>query len=184
MIKLAFSEHECMHIAPCLLFHINITLLWQYFSCHEHEQFAIQQGSSSYYVYLFLQGFSLKLRSFNTFWHVLFTEIFRRVYEKSFEYGNVVKMWAGPQLFIFLVDPRDVEIILSSHVHIDKASEYRFFKPWLGDGLLISTGQKWRAHRKLIAPTFHLNVLKSFIDLFNANSREVSWYILWIIKSC
>ncbi|CAL7952373.1 unnamed protein product [Xylocopa violacea] len=32
---------------------------------------------------------------------------------------------------------------------------------------------KWRAHRKLIAPTFHLNVLKTFIDLFNANSRAV-----------
>nr|NP_001352320.1 cytochrome P450 4g15-like [Anoplophora glabripennis]QYA71968.1 cytochrome P450 [Anoplophora glabripennis] len=100
-------------------------------------------------------------------------EIFKNVYDKSFEYGNVVKMWAGPKLLIFLMDPRDVEIILSSNVHIDKASEYRFFKPWLGDGLLISTGQKWRAHRKLIAPTFHLNVLKSFIDLFNANSREV-----------
>lgn len=35
------------------------------------------------------------------------------------------------------------------------------------------TGQTWRTHRKLIAPTFHLNVLKSFIDLFNANSRAV-----------
>lgn len=35
------------------------------------------------------------------------------------------------------------------------------------------TGSKWRAHRKLIAPTFHLNVLKSFIDLFNANSRAL-----------
>lgn len=34
-------------------------------------------------------------------------------------------------------------------------------------------GQKWRSHRKLIAPTFHLNVLKSFIDLFNANSKAV-----------
>ena len=34
-------------------------------------------------------------------------------------------------------------------------------------------GQKWRNHRKLIAPTFHLNVLKSFIDLFNANARAV-----------
>jgi cytochrome P450 family 4 len=34
-------------------------------------------------------------------------------------------------------------------------------------------GKKWRAHRKLIAPTFHLNVLKTFIDLFNANSRAV-----------
>jgi cytochrome P450 family 4 len=66
-----------------------------------------------------------------------------------------------------------LQLILGSTVHIDKSPEYRFFKPWLGNGLLISTGEKWRAHRKLIAPTFHLNVLKSFLDLFNANSRDV-----------
>ncbi|KAF7277733.1 cytochrome P450 4g15 [Rhynchophorus ferrugineus] len=99
-------------------------------------------------------------------------EIFTRIYRRSFAYGKTIKLWAGSRLIIFLTDPDDVEIILSSHVHIDKSPEYRFFKPWLGDGLLISTGQKWRAHRKLIAPTFHLNVLKSFIDLFNKNSRE------------
>ncbi|XP_068628223.1 cytochrome P450 4g15 [Battus philenor] len=102
-------------------------------------------------------------------------EIFTNIVKKSTEFDNeaVVKLWIGPRLLVFLYDPRDVELILSSHVHIDKADDYRFFKPWLGDGLLISTGQKWRSHRKLIAPTFHLNVLKSFIDLFNANSRAV-----------
>lgn len=42
---------------------------------------------------------------------------------------------------------------------------------WVKNDLNI--GQKWRNHRKLIAPTFHLNVLKSFIDLFNANARAV-----------
>ncbi|XP_020278616.1 cytochrome P450 4g15 [Pseudomyrmex gracilis] len=99
--------------------------------------------------------------------------IFRTVYRKSFEFDQVIKIWLGPKLVIFLMDPRDVEIILSSHVYIDKSTEYRFFEPWLGNGLLISTGHKWRAHRKLIAPTFHLNVLKTFIDLFNANSRAV-----------
>lgn len=99
--------------------------------------------------------------------------IFQKFYEKSYEYKNVIRLWVGPKLVVFLTDPRDVEVILSSHVYIDKSAEYRFFKPWLGNGLLISTGPKWRAHRKLIAPTFHLNVLKSFIDLFNANSRAV-----------
>ncbi|KAK0087453.1 hypothetical protein PV325_000952 [Microctonus aethiopoides] len=99
--------------------------------------------------------------------------IFRNVYKQSFEYDQVIRLWIGPKLVVFLVDPRDVEVILSSHVYIDKSAEYRFFQPWLGNGLLISTGQKWRVHRKLIAPTFHLNVLKSFIDLFNANSRAV-----------
>lgn len=99
--------------------------------------------------------------------------IFRKFYERSFEFDQVIKLWIGPKLVVFLIDPRDVEVILSSNVYIDKSSEYRFFKPWLGNGLLISSGQKWRAHRKLIAPTFHLNVLKSFIDLFNANSHCV-----------
>lgn len=99
--------------------------------------------------------------------------IFRNIYSRSFEFDQVIKLWIGPKLIVFLVDPRDAEVILSSHVYIDKSSEYRFFQPWLGNGLLISTGPKWRAHRKLIAPTFHLNVLKSFIDLFNANSRAV-----------
>lgn len=37
----------------------------------------------------------------------------------------------------------------------------------------VPLGHKWRSHRKLIAPTFHLNVLKGFIDLFNENSRQV-----------
>ncbi|CAL7952372.1 unnamed protein product [Xylocopa violacea] len=99
--------------------------------------------------------------------------IFQKVYSQSYDYGEIVKLWIGPKLVVFLYDPRDVEVILSSHVYIDKSDEYRFFKPWLGNGLLISTGHKWRAHRKLIAPTFHLNVLKTFIDLFNANSRAV-----------
>lgn len=101
-----------------------------------------------------------------------FTDVFDRLYKRSFEFQSVIKIWAGSRLLVFLTDPRDVELVLSSHVHIDKSPEYRYFKPWLGDGLLISTGQKWRAHRKLIAPTFHLNVLKSFIDLFNVNSRN------------
>uniref|UniRef100_A0A182K968 Uncharacterized protein n=1 Tax=Anopheles christyi TaxID=43041 RepID=A0A182K968_9DIPT len=145
--------------------------------------------------------------------------VFRTIIEKGKEYNEVIKIWIGPKLIVFLVDPRDVELLLSSHVYIDKSPEYRFFKPWLGNGLLISTGKyinkakaiqrctvdkllptngekpigtkrdvsiciydrstnplarhKWRQHRKLIAPTFHLNVLKSFIDLFNENSRLV-----------
>lgn len=99
--------------------------------------------------------------------------IFKTVTERGREFNKVIKVWIGPKLLVFLVDPNDIELVLSSQVYIDKAPEYRFFKPWLGDGLLISTGNKWRSHRKLIAPTFHLNVLKSFIDLFNENSRLV-----------
>lgn len=39
-----------------------------------------------------------------------------------------------------------------------------------GNGLLISSGEHWRSHRKLIAPAFHQFVLKSFVGAFNRNS--------------
>nr|CAD7579172.1 unnamed protein product [Timema californicum] len=61
--------------------------------------------------------------------------------------------------------------ILGSSVHINKPIEYGFFKRWFGNGLLISTGEIWRTHRKLIAPTFHLHVLKSFITQLNTHSN-------------
>lgn len=56
------------------------------------------------------------------------------------EYQQIAKFWIGPKLLVFLIDPRDIEIILSSHIYIDKSTEYRFFQPWLGNGLLISSG--------------------------------------------
>jgi cytochrome P450 family 4 len=100
-------------------------------------------------------------------------EIFAKAKSVANVYGNVVRGWLGHRLVVFLSDPRDIEIILSSHVHIDKSPEYRLFQPWFGNGLLISTGEKWRTHRKLIAPAFHMNILKSFIPIFNDNSKFV-----------
>lgn len=88
-------------------------------------------------------------------------------------YGNVARGFLGYKVVVFLTDPRDVELILNNNVHLQKSSEYRFFKPWLGDGLLISNGEKWRSHRKLIAPAFHQLVLKSFVGAFNRNSVRV-----------
>ncbi|XP_045459539.1 cytochrome P450 4g15-like [Melitaea cinxia] len=100
-------------------------------------------------------------------------ELITLALEYADRYGTVVRGWLGTKLLIFLSDPDDVEVILNSHIHIDKASEYRFFKPWLGEGLLISSGEKWRSHRKMIAPTFHINILKSFVGVFNQNSKNV-----------
>ncbi|XP_071558603.1 cytochrome P450 4g15-like [Temnothorax nylanderi] len=89
------------------------------------------------------------------------------------KYGSVVGAYLGSKVVVFLADPQDVEIILSSSVHIDKAEEYALFKPWLGDGLLITKGDKWRRHRKVIAPTFHMNILKTFVPLFYENSIDL-----------
>lgn len=105
--------------------------------------------------------------------HLKFSEILEECFRLGEIYGHVARGFLGYKVIVFLTDPRDVELILNSNVHLTKSSEYRFFKPWLGDGLLISKGEKWRSHRKLIAPTFHQLVLKSFVSAFNRNSWKL-----------
>nr|UPO37782.1 cytochrome P450 4g1 [Liriomyza trifolii] len=89
------------------------------------------------------------------------------------KYGDTLRAWLGHVLIVFLTNPADIEIILSSNNHLTKAEEYRYFKPWFGDGLLISTGSHWRHHRKMIAPTFHQSILKSFVPTFVQHSKAV-----------
>ncbi|XP_013185532.2 cytochrome P450 4g15 [Amyelois transitella] len=101
------------------------------------------------------------------------TDVIRICLNYSAQYGPVVRAWLGNRLYVFIQNPDDIEVILNSQIHIEKSDEYDLFKPWLGEGLLISKGNKWRTHRKLIAPTFHINILKSFISVFNQNSVNV-----------
>ncbi|XP_030750790.1 cytochrome P450 4g1-like [Sitophilus oryzae] len=98
----------------------------------------------------------------------------KRAYELFKQYKtDVAKAYAGPYLYTLLANPNDVELILGSQQHLEKSWEYRLFEPWLGDGLLISKGERWRSHRKMIAPTFHSSILKSFFPVFNKNANRL-----------
>lgn len=69
-----------------------------------------------------------------------------------------------------ILDPDDAEIIFSSSKNIDKAAFYKFFKIWLGEGLLTSSGQKWHERRKMLTPAFHFSILETFLETFIKNS--------------
>lgn len=71
---------------------------------------------------------------------------------------------------VVILDPKYLEIVLSSQQMIKKSSLYDFLVGWLGRGLLLSWGKKWHSRRKIITPTFHFKILEQFVDIFDQQS--------------
>lgn len=103
-------------------------------------------------------------------------DFFQKLVRWAREFGDIYLIWVGLRPFIFLYRVETVQPLLSSSVHIDKSLEYQYLKPWLGTGLVTSTGEKWHFRRKLLTPTFHSGLLEAY---FKTTKEETS-----ILISC
>ncbi|XP_019381526.1 PREDICTED: cytochrome P450 4V2-like isoform X1 [Gavialis gangeticus] len=101
--------------------------------------------------------------------HGFFKQMFQ--YSEEFRNRSLLKMWVGPFPHLLLYHSDTVEVILSSSKLIDKSFLYTFVHPWLGTGLLTSTGDKWRTRRKMITPTFHFTILTDFLEVMNEQAN-------------
>ncbi|XP_062932780.1 cytochrome P450 4V2 [Cynocephalus volans] len=101
------------------------------------------------------------------------TEFFQQLIQYTEEYRHMplLKLWLGPVPMVALYNAENVEAILTSSKQIDKSSVYKFLEPWLGLGLLTSTGSKWRSRRKMLTPTFHFTILEDFLDVMNEQAN-------------
>lgn len=66
-----------------------------------------------------------------------------------------------------VLDPEDIAQVIKSSKSMTKAYQYRFFEPWLGDCILLSSGQKFQQHKKILVQTFHVNNLKQYMPIYN-----------------
>ncbi|XP_037382242.1 cytochrome P450 4V2-like isoform X1 [Talpa occidentalis] len=92
-------------------------------------------------------------------------------YAEEFRHLPLVKLWLGPMPMVALYNAESVEVIVTSSRQIDKSYLYNFLEPWLGLGLLTSTGNKWHARRKMLTPTFHFTILENFLDVMNKQAN-------------
>lgn len=64
-------------------------------------------------------------------------------------------------LFVFfLIEPKDDFV-------------YGFLVSWIGEGLLVSNGQRWFRNRRLLTPGFHYDVLKPYTKLMADSAQTM-----------
>jgi cytochrome P450 len=79
-----------------------------------------------------------------------------KLYEDTFnKYGDIVYFRLGPYHFAMLNDADAFEQVLQTESkNFTKSTGYQRFKMIVGDGLLVSEGEKWRKQRRLLSWAF------------------------------
>ncbi len=83
---------------------------------------------------------------------------------------KITRIWLGP--FIPVVQITHCDGIRKIMKLPKDQDTYDFFLPWLGDGLLLSSGKKWQRNRRLLTPAFHFEILKGYVPVMN-NCLEI-----------
>lgn len=98
-------------------------------------------------------------------------EIFDTLRAEASQFPYISRAWVGPLPEVSIRKAEYVEKLIGSTKNLEKSFGYKFIRYWLGDGLLISGGEKWHKHRKIITPTFHFSILETFLDVFSDKSK-------------
>nr|XP_034826810.1 cytochrome P450 4C1-like [Maniola hyperantus] len=94
----------------------------------------------------------------------------QRIFQKR--YGSITQIHAMNVRIVNVSNPEDLEKLMPSSEYITKADAYKFASPWLGEGLLLSSGKKWQQRRKLLTKAFHFNILKKFMVTFKQETEH------------
>ncbi|KAF8373240.1 hypothetical protein PRIPAC_79669 [Pristionchus pacificus] len=84
---------------------------------------------------------------------------------------QLMKLWFIHENVYMPTNGETVKYILDSNDEITKGVEYDVLVPWLGTGLLISTGDKWKSRRKMLTPTFHFSMLDGYLAIMNRHAK-------------
>lgn len=99
-------------------------------------------------------------------WMFRYLQAQDRIYDKERLHSTCV---AG-NIMVHLYKPEHIEVILNSHVVLDKGWIYNNLRFWLGNGLITRPKEIWKPRRKLLTPAFHFKILENFQAVINKHS--------------
>ena len=90
------------------------------------------------------------------------------------KYGDAVRLQLGPVDLYLFNHPSLIEAVLSQqNQHFVKDLSYRALRGAFGDGLLLSEGDLWRRHRRLMQPGFTGDRMASYAEVIVADTAQV-----------
>ncbi|KAF8366923.1 cyp-29A4 [Pristionchus pacificus] len=85
--------------------------------------------------------------------------------------GELLKFWVMHDCVFMPLSGAMLQPILESTEEINKGADYDIFEPWLGRGLLLANGEKWKSRRRMLTPTFHFRMLEGYIKTMNRHAK-------------
>ena len=88
-------------------------------------------------------------------------------------YGDVIRLDLGPRETYMLTNPRDIErVLVSDWAAFGKPNLDDAVDDLLGDGLLMSEGDRWRQQRDLANPAFHARRIAGLDDAIVSHTND------------
>lgn len=87
--------------------------------------------------------------------------------------SGISYLWPGPRPMIIINSPEAAQAILHDPRITSKWPLFEFMRPLLDSGIFISSGERWRARRKLLTPAFHFGVLKSYFTVIREQTKTL-----------
>ena len=90
------------------------------------------------------------------------------------EFGGVVPIRFGPVPALLIADPAAIEeVLVERHRDFRKSRAARRVGVVVGDGILLSEGEVWRGHRRLVQPAFHHGRLASYGEVMVGETERM-----------
>lgn len=90
-------------------------------------------------------------------------------------HGEIVKLQLGPMPAYFVTSPRLAqEVLVNAGPKFRKGVMFDKFKPFVGNGLVLSNGDFHRRQRRLMQPAFHRDRLTAYAETMRRAATELS----------